>query len=146
MISSSCRNLTMLSMSQAGFFSGIWCNPMVSSLCLIKCPQSQIMWIGVSSFSPQSLQDTSPSGGLLLWSTMADCLRRNATPESILDLRTPVPADCNMFTQSTGREITNLTNTTKKSTIIICRRTRRAAYRARGFCRLVHLQFLQFCN
>jgi hypothetical protein len=39
------------------------------------------MWIGVSSFSPQSLQDTSQSGRILLWSTMADCLRRNANPE-----------------------------------------------------------------
>jgi hypothetical protein len=71
----------MLSMSQDGFFSSIWCTPMVSSLCAIKCPQSQIRWIGVSSSSPQSLQDTSPRGGLLLWSTMADCLRRNANPE-----------------------------------------------------------------
>jgi hypothetical protein len=33
-------------MSHSGFFSGIWCTPMVSSLCVIKCPQSQITWIG----------------------------------------------------------------------------------------------------
>jgi hypothetical protein len=94
MISFSCRNLTMLSMSQAGFFSGIWCTPMVSSLCVIKCPQSQIMWIGVSSFSPQSLQDTSPSGGLLIWSTMADCLRRNANPKRNLAIRRTTERAC----------------------------------------------------
>jgi hypothetical protein len=77
----------MLSMSQDGFFSGIWCTPMVFSLCVIKCLQSQIRWIGVSSSSPQSLQDTSPSGGFLLWSTMPDCLRRNANPERNLAIR-----------------------------------------------------------
>jgi hypothetical protein len=69
----------MLSMFQAGFFSGIWCTPMVSSLCVKKCPQSQITCIDVSSFSPQSLQDTSLSGGFLLWSIMADCPRRNCS-------------------------------------------------------------------
>jgi hypothetical protein len=36
------------------------------------------MWIGVSLSSPYSLQDTSPSGGFLLWSIMIDCRRRNA--------------------------------------------------------------------
>jgi hypothetical protein len=71
----------MLSMSHSGFFWGIWCTPMVSSLCDKKCSQSQITWIGVSTSSPQSLQDTtSPSGGFLLWFTMVDFLRRNANP------------------------------------------------------------------
>jgi hypothetical protein len=84
----------MLSMSHSGFFSGIWCTPIVSSLCVKKCPQSQIMWIGVSSSSPQSLQDTSPSGGFLLWFTMVDCLRRNANPVRNLTILPTVVRAC----------------------------------------------------
>jgi hypothetical protein len=95
-ISSSCRNLTMLSMSHAGFFSGIWCTPMVFSLCDIKCPQSHIMWIGVSSSSPHSLQDTSPTGGFLLWSRMVDCRRRNANHVRNLIIRPTVDRACSL--------------------------------------------------
>jgi hypothetical protein len=65
-ISSFRRNWNILSMSHSGLSSGIWWTPMVFSLCCTKCPQSQIMWIPVSSSSPQCLQDTSPSGGFLL--------------------------------------------------------------------------------
>jgi hypothetical protein len=66
----------------------------VQPVFVIKCPQSQIMWIGVSSFSPLSLQDTSPSGGFLLWFTMVDCLRRNANPERNLALRPTTERAC----------------------------------------------------
>jgi hypothetical protein len=81
-------------MSHSVFFSGIWCTPMVSSLCIKKCPQSQITWIGVSLSSPQSLQDTSPSGGFLLWFTMVDCLRRNANPVRNLTILPTVERAC----------------------------------------------------
>jgi hypothetical protein len=84
----------MLSISHSVFFSGIWCTPMVSSLCVKKCPQSHITWIGVSSSSPQSLQDISLSGGFLLWFTMADCLRRNANPVRNLTIRPTVVRAC----------------------------------------------------
>jgi hypothetical protein len=86
----------MLSMSHAGFFSGIWCTPMVFSLCDIKCPQSHIMWIGVSSSSPHSLQDTSPTGGFLLWSIMVDCRRRNANHVRNLIIRPTVDRACSL--------------------------------------------------
>jgi hypothetical protein len=50
--------------------------------------------VGAPSCSPQSLQDTYPSGGFLLWSTMADCQRRNANPESNLAIRPTTERAC----------------------------------------------------